>query len=114
MIGIDSARWDMGGPKFTKSGRSSMGVDPSSKYNKKLYRIIKDIRTGTTVMAPVVRDMITTPHVQDLAVAMENIKSKRDPSEVAIKTSPVKIYTQVWEKGEGGRKKKVLKLAEGS
>mmetsp|Transcript_91 Transcript_91/g.170 ORF Transcript_91/g.170 Transcript_91/m.170 type:complete len:525 (+) Transcript_91:178-1752(+) len=90
-IGLDEARWDQRGQSFTKSVRKApaLSFDPN---NKKIYRKVKDIRTGRVTIAKVERDSITTPNAADLFLVLQTTKSKVDPSLASIKTSPAKIY----------------------
>jgi len=107
VIGLDSARWDLNGTKFPKSLRSSIASQDSSQHNKKLYRVTRDIRTGERIVAPVKRDMITTPNVEDLKIAVESMRGGF-PDEGAVTAGRAKLYTQGGAT-EGGRPVKVLK-----
>lgn len=102
-IGLDAARWDQRGQSFTKSVRKPpvLSFDPN---NKKIYRKVKDIRTGKVTIARVERDSITTPNAQDLFLVLETTKSKVDPSLAAIITSPAKIYQKVAALGSPNKK----------
>ncbi|GMH81900.1 hypothetical protein TL16_g09081 [Triparma laevis f. inornata] len=102
-IGLDAARWDQRGQSFTKSVRKPpvLSFDPN---NKKIYRKVKDIRSGKVTIARVERDSITTPNAQDLFLVLETTKSKVDPSLAAIITSPAKIYQKVAALGSPNKK----------
>ena len=83
-LGLDSARWDLNGQSFTKSTRPlpAQAVDPN---NKKIYRRVRDIRTGKVVVAPVRKDWITTPNAQDLMLALDGVGG-------GVKTSVAPIH----------------------
>ena len=65
-LGSSTARWDLNGQSFPKSSRASASA--SNPHNKKLYRVVRDVRTGKQMVIPVKKDMITTPNSKDLKI----------------------------------------------
>jgi hypothetical protein len=68
-IGLHTTRWDRGGVAFPQTQRAPLGEDKSG--TKKLYRVVRDIRTGHVITAEIGKHNITTPNVQDIASMMQ-------------------------------------------
>jgi len=107
-IGLHTARWDLNGkalsiPRDKRVSIADEGALRLTAENKRLYRVVRDCRTGIPVRVPVARHSITTPNSQDVGGMTDPRGEGGGPADLEMKGEPQVVHLKEAKEKAGGR-----------